>query len=440
MPFDLPAERVLPLLGSDDRGRASDARAAWDWLTASGDAPVVNLHDLERFLWYQLPAKFLTDPDHHRAVAAALGDLLSDLGYEDGAALCRGPVTMHVLAEWEKSRSSGYRALRKAMEESGVEPPDTDALHWGSVMGMVEAGVFEMASSDLERALAEGAFTPGARGWKRAQAEVMRRFLTTPLHSLDERTPQAAVWEERRQHWAEPPGRPLRKAFLHHVSEQMRRPPDTPIAPGDHHPQPLLRLLEIAGTGPALTQAGYLPPRMVQDLVREFGWWHLGKPPRSEADAPEVQELMAFAKEAALVRRARSSLRLTELGQRAASDPAALWERVVSVLAEGEGFASAIRELLLVRLLAGAGELGRIEEEILPVLSEAGWKPGDGGELTPRMVAPGLWDSIRPMKLFGMLEAGKWPDRSLRLTEFGAGSARAILWHRATAPGRSPLA
>jgi hypothetical protein len=400
---------------------------------------VVSLHDLEYFLWYQLPAKFLTSHDHHRAIAGALGDLLSDLGCEDGAALCRGPVTMHVLAEWEKGRSSGYRALRKALEESGVEPPDTEALSWDSVMGMVEASVHEMASSVLERALAEGIFTPRARGWKRAQAEVMRRFLATPLHSLDERTPQAAVWEERRQHWAEPPRRPLRKAFLHHVSEQVRRPPGTPIAPGDHL-RPLLRLLEIACTGPALTQAGYLPPRIVQDLVREFGWWHLGKPPRSEADAPEVMELMAFAKEAALVRRARSSLRLTELGQRAASDPAALWERVVRVLAEGEDFASVIQELLLVRLLAGAGELGRIEEEILPVLSEAGWKPSDGGELTPRMVSSGLWDSIRPMKPLGMLEAGEWPDRSLRLTEFGAGSARAILWHRVTAPGRSPLA
>jgi hypothetical protein len=185
MPFDLPAEHVLPLLESRDGAWALDARSAWDWLTASGDVPLVTLHDLEYFLWYQLPAKFLTGHYHHRAVAAALGDLLSDLGYGDGAALSRGPLTMHVLAEWEKGRSSGYRALRKALDASGVEPPDTDALAWGSVMGTVEASVFQTASSVLERALAEGAFTPGARGWKQAQAEVMRRFLTTPLHSLD---------------------------------------------------------------------------------------------------------------------------------------------------------------------------------------------------------------------------------------------------------------
>jgi hypothetical protein len=201
--------------------------------------------------------------------------------------------------------------------------------------------------------------------------------------------------------------------------------------------RPLRRLLELAGTSPSLTQAGYLPPGMVQELVREFGWWHLGKPPRSEADAPEVLTLMAFAREASIVRSARRTLRLTELGRRAVSDPAALWERVVKVLAAGQDFASAIRELLLVRLLKGAGEPGLIEEEILPVLAEAGWKPSDGRELTRDMVSSRLWDSIRPMGLLGMVEAGAWPDRSLRLTDFGADSARAILWHRATAPGQS---
>ena len=397
---------------------------------------MVTLHDLEYFLWYQLPAKFLTSHDHHRAVAAALGDLLNDLGYEDGAALCRGPVTTHVLAEWEKGRSSGHRALRKALDASGVEPPDTDALGWGSAMGTVEASVFQTASSVLERALTEGAFAPGARGWKQAQAVVMRRFLTTPLHSLDELTPQAAVWEERWRLWAERPGRPLRQALIHDVSERFRGLPATPDALADRMLQ-LLRLLEIAGTNPSLTQAGYLPPRIVQELVRELGWWHLDKPPRSEADAPEVMTLMAFAKEAALVRRVRGSLRLTELGRRAVSDHAVLWEGVVKVLAGGEGFASTIRELLLVRLLKGAGERGLIEGEILPVLSEAGWKPSDGRELTRDMVSSRLWDSIRPMGLLGMVEAGEWPDRSLRLTEFGADSARAILWHRATAPGQS---
>jgi hypothetical protein len=90
MPFDLPAEYVLPLLDQGESSWTMDARAAWDALTASGDAPVVSLHDLEYFLWYQLPAKFMCDLDEHRSVAMALGELLGKLGYEDAAGLCPG--------------------------------------------------------------------------------------------------------------------------------------------------------------------------------------------------------------------------------------------------------------------------------------------------------------------------------------------------------------
>src|SRR5262249_59327388 len=87
MPLDLAAEHVLPLLESHDRHWAIDARSAWDWLTASGDSPVVSLRDLEHFLSYQLPAKFLTDVDHHRMVATALADLLSWLASQVATAL-----------------------------------------------------------------------------------------------------------------------------------------------------------------------------------------------------------------------------------------------------------------------------------------------------------------------------------------------------------------
>lgn len=67
MPFDLPAERVLPLLESRERAGAMDARPAWDWLTASGDVPEVTLRGLEYFLWYQLPATMLAGSRRRRA-------------------------------------------------------------------------------------------------------------------------------------------------------------------------------------------------------------------------------------------------------------------------------------------------------------------------------------------------------------------------------------
>jgi len=85
---------------------------------------------------------------------------------------------------WEWRTASGESPV-----VSRREAPETGALAWGAYMGMTESTVFDMTSAALEGALSEGRFSPRSKGWKKAQAEVMRLFLTTPLHSLDERTP-----------------------------------------------------------------------------------------------------------------------------------------------------------------------------------------------------------------------------------------------------------
>src|SRR5205085_6080191 len=130
--------------------------------------------------------KYHASHAEHRAIAIALGDLMDRLGYADAGALCRAPQTMHVLAAWDRDRAAGRRAMRRALAESGVEPPDTDALTWAGIMGPVEASAFDAAATALEQALIEGVFTPGRPGWRRSQAALVRRFLTTPVHWLDE--------------------------------------------------------------------------------------------------------------------------------------------------------------------------------------------------------------------------------------------------------------
>lgn len=435
MPFDLSAERVLPLLEARGDDPASDARAAWDSLTASGDVPMLSLHSLEYFLWYTLPTKFLTSAEDQRAIAIAiaLGDLFSELGYEDAAALCRSPVTMRVVAAWDHSPNRGHQAMIKALDDSGVEPPDTEALEWGGMMGMTESTVYELAADALEEALLQGEITPGRRGWKRAQAEALRRFLTAPLHSLDERTPQAAVWQERQGFWAEPPARPLRQALIRPVRDTIRRRPDAPAAM-EEGMRPLLRLLELCGEGLPLTPAGYMAPGTVRALVGELAWWDWDKPPRSEADVPQLMALRDFARQAGLVRRVRGRLSLTPSGRRALAEPEALWTVAVRALSGGADFAAAVRELLLVRMLQGDVDSRAVVEELVPVLAEAGWRPSDGRDLTGDMVSFVIWDVIRPMELLGMIVVGRWPDRSVKLTAAGGAGARAILWHRSTAP------
>ena len=92
----------------------------------------------------------------------------------------------------------------------------------------------------------------------------MRRFLTRAVHWLDERTPQAAVWEERERTWAEGDlVRPVRRSLLEGVRRQIVMPRAAPDGAADRM-RPLVRVLEIAGGRPSLTQAGYLPPATVR--------------------------------------------------------------------------------------------------------------------------------------------------------------------------------
>ena len=107
---------------------------------------------------------------------------------------------------------------------------------------------------------------------------------------------------------------------------------------------------------------------------------------------------------------------------------------MVRALSDGTHFAAALRELLLVRMLQGDVDRKEVVDEVLPVLVEAGWRPSDGRGLSGDVVSSMLWDAIRPMELLGMILAGKWPDRTLRLIGLGNVTARAVLWRRSTAP------
>ena len=87
--------------------------------------------------------------------------------------------------------------------------------------------------------------------------------------------------------------------------------------------------------------------------------------------------------------------------------------------------------------MRAASEFDEVEGEVVPVLAEQGWRPSSGAELTRDMVSFAFWEAIGPMNLLGIVDAGKWPHRHLRLNDFGTSAARAILWHRATGPQRS---
>lgn len=158
MPVELSptsVERALALLGEHDLEAPADVEGALELIADREDeeAPVeISRYDLQLFLWYQLPCKLLASLEVKRVVAERLGRFLELAG--NGAAayaeICTCEQTMAMLEAWEAEEPDTVERLREALEASGLEPPDTDALRWRSMMGFEEARLRDRVARELE--------------------------------------------------------------------------------------------------------------------------------------------------------------------------------------------------------------------------------------------------------------------------------------------------
>ena len=54
---------LLAKLADDDPEAAREALAALDWITGEQDLRVLTQERLQTFLWYELPSKWMTEPE-----------------------------------------------------------------------------------------------------------------------------------------------------------------------------------------------------------------------------------------------------------------------------------------------------------------------------------------------------------------------------------------
>ena len=94
---------------------------------------------------------------------------------------------------------------------------------------------------------------------------------------------------------------------------------------------PYQRLLRAVGDGLKLTQAGYLPGPVVQQLIADLEWEPLlySTSAKSERDIHPVRNLRATAITAGLLKVRHNVLESTLTGRRLAADPAGLWAQLV---------------------------------------------------------------------------------------------------------------
>lgn len=337
-------------MSARDPRRGEDAGAAVEWLTAGDeDGPAVfTRRRLQLFLWYELPRKWLIEPDEHLAVAEALATFFDEFGSAAAplSALCRDPETSRLL----RDEGEGFVA---AIEASGLEPPDTPLLEWSDLMTIEESLERDAVADTLEQAVDDGHLAPGAPKWKERQAELVEAYLITP--DAAGRTPLSRVLTARRQAWLElfeeGAGRALLEATTPHVDDA-----PTP-AEAEAAIEPLLWLLGRLADGVKLTQTGALPRALVREAVDRYpDWWdgELFGQPHREADVYPLEVLHTIVDELKLARPRRSILKLGPRGRALRADPAGLLWTIASTIAMEGG--STQLDLALADLLSGEAE------------------------------------------------------------------------------------
>jgi hypothetical protein len=397
-----------------------------------GEAGLADLtqHGLQAYLWYQLP-----NGPEPQLTAAALQSFFDLAEMHRYAAVAGSTQTKEVLRTYEEQGSTaGMRAAARAMDASGVLPPDLPELEWGELMGPVEADAYQRIAVTLELALATGELRPGSRGWRMTQQRLARHQLTMPRPEgplLDR------VRAERLATWADIGG-PQRRALADAVLPDLLVEP-TPPRDVAERIGPIQWLLELAAGRPGddpgvpLTVTGNLARRVVLEASERFAWWDpRDRPPRSESDIWQLSELRATLHRAGAVRRSGRRLLLGTRGRAMLGDPVAQWTAAMSLLIDENEFEAAAQEAALMLLLRSGGmvEERELVKEVAEVLADSGWREtGDGSPPDDLDVSRAVWDLLRRCTLWALVDEGHGPGFStrFRLSEAGVRAAHLAL-------------
>ncbi|BEH03225.1 hypothetical protein brsh051_25060 [Brooklawnia propionicigenes] len=145
-------------------------------------------------------------------------------------------------------------------------------------------------------------------------------------------------------------------------------------------------LLAEIGDGLTLTQAGYLPPRVVQQILAELGpeteWVGIGT---REDTSQTVSSLRRSATALGLVRLSRGRLTVTSNGRRLAGDPPHLLRHIATRLPLGKQHEQDAGTIALLFVAAGKDWLHSFDEAAR-IMEWIGWRTGGDAFLDERAV------------------------------------------------------
>jgi hypothetical protein len=417
------------------------AQVAADGLTAGEGEEILCQAFVQDFLWYRLPAKY---PERAwLPIAQAAEVLLAELRLERYASIAGSDTTTTILEAWREGRARGFARYRAAAEASGVKPPDTELLAWGSVMGFDEASAYAHLEVKLEEAIVGGHLEPGLSGWRSRAASLTEKTLHEPPPHDGRRSWFEMILAERRKTWVETAHPVELRRWRAARADELSGPSDPPA---DLEPVlgPMCWLLRACRDGVELTQKGYLAPALVREGVDRFDWWDWPGQPRSEADVHQLGALRETASRLRLVVKRGRRLTTSRRGNVLLEDPVGLWRSIAATIGATDDYAAMLSELIAHRLLEGPAVDDALSASIAPIVAAQGWQSG-GEPLGAKQVG---WSIHRPLyfwRLFGLLEEVRPPWVNNRptgpnvtsLTAAGRSTALECLRARATAPRTS---
>jgi hypothetical protein len=439
--FDAAIRRLAPL----DPVAASDARSVAGWLACVDDDPRhVTLADLQRFLWLELPRKWLmTDHDEWVRIAESTARLFEILERPGYASLCRSKTTADVLEAHSRSDSAGLKAFRTALHDSGVEPQDLADFVWGSYFGLEEAHARQWVENGLETAMQAGRFTVKVGNWRSLRTKTTAELLDEPHPGYLGQSWRSVIITERLASWV---GMTRQAASLSTMRASAANMVLHPIAVPDDAAELLEPVLWICDRlregGCKLTARGNLARVFVHAVATERDWWSFRPLPRSEEEFFELSTLHAWLRSSRLAQHESGRLMLTVPGIGSSSKIGNTWTRLATTVAGSKDFDRAAFETMILPILSNDGcAWADALQAATAALSEYGWHTGPQrdqpatGPLTELVVASAVHTGFGRLRLLGgIIEEGDWRERTIRLTPTGRAFVLTYLRDRAAGP------
>ena len=442
-------EAAIGRLSRHNRDLARDAEHVFETLTRGQGPEAIRQASVQEWLWYVLPTKYVDyEPGYMGRLAGVAAELFDELGLARYAAICRSETTASVHEAYDRTELDGLEAMRRAVEASGISPPDIEDFEWGAVKGLEEAMASFAVQDALESAICSGDIAVGKTGWRGHQRRVTAAVLDSDHPDQPGQSWRTAITTDRIQTWVD--GASRRSEALYRLRSAVANRLLHPIGPPDGTAlamTPVVGFLSSFTDQQPLTPAGYLTPGFVEQLHHEIEWPfrkdsfyppHSKTPPRRELDAYLLHTLRTWLQDAGALRKRNKVLLRTRLGAEAADNPDAAWEFLTRRLSTSP-WEEFIVETVGLELIhrGGKADAEAVFESAAEIADDCGWYM----EGTDGPVPPSKWHLQgayrEPSAILGacglLEEGGNWQNRWLSLTDAGKTTHLAML--RASAAG-----